>query len=129
MQYKDQTITALNEAVVLKCYQAELGRLVSDLNTVSGELPQLARQRVETLKQITLSLDPHQSDLHQALGAMTLKVKSLVGEDALTMTQGSRTRLRQLNKILLSEIDRRKRDILSSTPISLDKQTSRSPNI
>jgi len=129
MQNRHQTITALNEAVVLKCYQDELGRLVSDLNTVSEALPQLARQRVEALKQITLSLDPYQSDLHQVLGAMTLKVKSLVGEDALTMTQGSRTRLRQLNKILVSEFDRRKGDILSFTPISLAKQKSRSPNI
>ena len=129
MHHQSHTITELNEAVVLKCYLDELGRLVADLNTVSEALPQLARQRVEALKQITLSLDPHQSDLHQVLAAMTIKVKSLIGEDALAMTQGSRTRLGHFNKILSLELARRKKDILPSLPLFIEKSASKKINL
>lgn len=114
MKTRQITFDVITEAVILKCYQSELELLRREVAKISPETPHLVRMRVEALKQISLSLDPAKSDLQPVLATMTLRVKSLVGEDALKMTQGQKSLLGHFDKILSSEFSRRKSHLILS---------------
>lgn len=110
--YKKYKVKDLNEVVVVGCYMKELRKLNKELETPSLLMPVKVKMRVEALKQISLSSSGMNPDLHKVLTSMTLKIKSIIGSDPLSLRLKDKSVLKQYEKIITKEYNRKKDAVL-----------------